>query len=102
MSATGIVRCADKLGRIVVPKEWRNLLKIGPKDPVEMLMREDSIIIRKYAGEGQLKQLMGEIKKAVNQSDINFERKSEIMDCLQSLSKLLEESYAVCAADSRE
>lgn len=33
---TGIVRKMDELGRVVIPKELRNIYGIGDRDPVEM------------------------------------------------------------------
>lgn len=48
MKATGIVRKIDELGRIVLPIETRKILGINTKDPVEIYMDNDSIILRKY------------------------------------------------------
>jgi len=48
MKALGIVRKVDNLGRIVLPKEIRDTLRIDIKDPLEILATEDSIILRKY------------------------------------------------------
>ena len=49
MKATGIVRPIDTLGRVVLPKEIRDVLGIGPKDPLEIYTDEDRIILKKYA-----------------------------------------------------
>ena len=46
---TGIVRPIDSLGRIVLPKEIRNVFDIGPKDPLEIYIDTDKIILKKYA-----------------------------------------------------
>ena len=48
MKATGIVRKIDELGRIVLPVETRKILDINTKDPVEIYMDNDSIVLRKY------------------------------------------------------
>ena len=48
MKSTGIVRKVDKLGRIVLPIELRRTLGIGEKDPVEIFVDNDTIILRKY------------------------------------------------------
>lgn len=48
MKATGIVRNIDNLGRIVIPIELRKRLNIDIKDPVEVFMDKDSIVIKKY------------------------------------------------------
>lgn len=49
MKATGIVRPIDSLGRIVLPKEIRDVLQIAPKDPIEIFTDNDMIILKKYA-----------------------------------------------------
>jgi transcriptional pleiotropic regulator of transition state genes len=48
MKATGIVRKVDELGRIVIPKELRTVLEIAIKDPIEIFMEDDLIILKKY------------------------------------------------------
>ncbi len=49
MKATGIVRQIDSLGRIVIPKELRKMLKItDDKDSMEIFTEGDAIILKKY------------------------------------------------------
>ncbi len=48
MKATGIVRKVDELGRIVIPIELRRTLEVDIKDPVEIFMEGDTIILKKY------------------------------------------------------
>jgi transcriptional pleiotropic regulator of transition state genes len=48
MKSTGIVRKVDELGRIVLPIELRRTLDIAEKDPLEIYVSEDSIILKKY------------------------------------------------------
>jgi len=48
MKATGIVRKVDELGRIVLPMELRKTLKIDIKDPLEIFVNGDQIILKKY------------------------------------------------------
>ncbi|MGF7035347.1 transcriptional pleiotropic regulator of transition state genes [Paenibacillus mucilaginosus] len=46
---TGIVREMDALGRVVIPKEARDLLKIAPADSLEIFIDgTNQIILRKY------------------------------------------------------
>lgn len=49
MKSTGIVRKVDELGRIVLPKELRRTMGIEVKDPLEIYVEEDSIILKKYS-----------------------------------------------------
>lgn len=48
MKSTGIVRRADKLGRIVIPMETRKLLDIKQTDYLEIFTDDDKIILQKY------------------------------------------------------
>lgn len=48
MKSTGIVRKVDDLGRVVIPIELRRTLMIGEKDPLEIFVEGDSIILRSY------------------------------------------------------
>lgn len=48
MKSTGIVRKVDELGRIVLPSELRKVLNINIKDPLEIYVSGDSIILKKY------------------------------------------------------
>ncbi len=48
MKSTGVVRRVDELGRIVIPMELRRTLNIGEKDPLEIFVAEDMIILKKY------------------------------------------------------
>ena len=44
----GIVRRIDELGRVVIPIQIRNQLKIVEKDPIEIFVDGSSIVLRKY------------------------------------------------------
>lgn len=48
MKATGIVRKVDELGRIVLPIELRRTLGIAERDPLEIYVDGDAIVIKKY------------------------------------------------------
>ena len=48
MNSTGIVRNVDDLGRLVLPIEMRKMMNVDPKDPIEIYVEEDSIILKKY------------------------------------------------------
>ncbi|HDX9649070.1 AbrB/MazE/SpoVT family DNA-binding domain-containing protein [Bacillus cereus] len=66
MKSTGIIRNIDPLGRIVVPMELRRTLGIQVKDPMEIFVDGESIILQKYNPNGSC-QITGEI------SDQNIE-----------------------------
>lgn len=55
MKATGVVRRIDELGRIVVPKEIRRVMRIREGDPLEIFTDKDGeIILKKYSPIGEL------------------------------------------------
>ena len=48
MKSTGVVRRLDDLGRIVIPIELRRSLDIKEKDPLEIYVDGEQIILKKY------------------------------------------------------
>lgn len=48
MKATGIVRKIDELGRIVIPMELRRTLDIKERDPIEIFVDGEKIVLMKY------------------------------------------------------
>ena len=47
MTSIGTQRKMDSLGRIVIPKEFRNFFNINGEDIVEIKMTTDGILIKK-------------------------------------------------------
>lgn len=47
MKATGIVRRIDDLGRVVIPKEIRRVMRIREGDPLEIYTDRDGSVIFK-------------------------------------------------------
>lgn len=48
MKSTGIVRKVDELGRVVIPIEVRRTLGIKEKDPIEIFIDGEQIVLKKY------------------------------------------------------
>lgn len=48
MKATGIVRKLDNLGRVTLPIELRRNMDLDIKDPVEIFVDGDRIVLKKY------------------------------------------------------
>ena len=48
MRATGIIRRVDDLGRIVIPREIRRVLKISEGCPLEFFIDNNAICLKKY------------------------------------------------------
>ncbi len=47
MKATGVIRRVDELGRVVLPMELRRELDIGERDPLEVSLEGEAIVLRK-------------------------------------------------------
>ncbi|GKV69478.1 putative transition state regulator Abh [Sporosarcina sp. NCCP-2716] len=48
MRNLGIIRKVDSLGRIVLPKELRETLRISTGQPLEFFTEDDQLIMRSY------------------------------------------------------
>lgn len=67
MKATGIVRRIDDLGRVVVPKEIRRILRIREGDPLEIYTgNTGEVILKKYSPINELSQFAGEYAETVS------------------------------------
>ena len=65
--ATGIVRRIDELGRVVIPKEIRKVLKIREGESLEIYTANDGeLILKKYSSMPQNLGLIEDIIKSVN------------------------------------
>ncbi len=77
MRSTGIVRKVDELGRIVIPIELRRTLGVKEKDPLEIFVDGDKIILKKYEPACIFCGAAGDV--------INFKEKIVCSECTGSL-----------------
>ena len=92
MKTTGVVRCVDDLGRIVIPKEMRNMLNIRNGDPVEITLGEHgSVVVRKFAVDGELSSCIADLKNAVASFEENIPSSvyEKLMTSISDISKLV-------------
>lgn len=85
MKSTGIIRGVDKMGRVVIPKEIRSMLKIESEvDSLEIYVEGDKIILKKYHPKcifcGDLAQ------------SISYQGYDVCVDCVDKLADLKEKS----------
>ncbi len=78
MKSTGIVRKIDELGRIVLPIEIRRTMHIDVRDPMEIYVDGNSIILKKYEQECVF---CGSTKKVTN-----FKNRNICENCRKELS----------------
>ena len=73
MKATGIVRRIDDLGRVVVPKEIRRVLRMREGDPLEIYTdHEGEIILKKYSPIGELTEFAKQYAEVLAQTTGNI------------------------------
>ncbi len=80
MKATGIVRKVDELGRIVLPIELRRTLDIAERDPLEIYVDGDCIVLKKYQASCVFCNSAHDV--------ITFKGKSVCPNCLKELGKI--------------
>lgn len=73
MRATGIIRRVDDLGRIVIPKEIRETLRIEDGEPMELFIEDDGVFFRKYS----VKDCMDVVEKDVIEQAMYFINEDE-------------------------
>lgn len=66
MKATGIVRRIDELGRVVIPKEIRNTLRLKSGDPLEIFTERDELMLKKYSPIASLEKFSEGTAKSLN------------------------------------
>ena len=74
MKATGIVRRIDDLGRVVIPKEIRRMMRIREGDPLEIYTGSDgSVIFKRYIPVSEKDYCKAkQILKAMLPKDVHF------------------------------
>ena len=65
MKATGIIRRIDDLGRVVIPKEIRKNLRIKEGDNLEIFVKNEEIILKKYSMMNKINDLAQELTDAI-------------------------------------
>ncbi len=77
MKETGIMRRVDDLGRIVIPREVRNTLKIKENDPLEFWIDKDSICLKKYNALVSFEESLKAVVDMLNDEDISSKISNE-------------------------
>ncbi|NMH69664.1 AbrB/MazE/SpoVT family DNA-binding domain-containing protein [Bacillus sp. RO3] len=81
MKSTGVVRKVDELGRVVIPIELRRNLGIAEKDPVEIFINGDQIILKKFKLSHQVESAVNYLEMQLNDAT-SEEDKEAIINAL--------------------
>lgn len=84
MKSTGIVRKVDELGRIVLPIELRRSLGIDIKDPVEIFIDQDKVILQKYRPNAEKDEVIKKLEELVE-----YAKSEDAIDALKRAIKLI-------------
>lgn len=97
MRATGIIRRIDDLGRVVIPKEIRRALRIHEDDALEIytdnINGQAVVCFAKYSPNAGFLNTLTELAGAIdgNLMTCNNEKKSELHDHFNAITKILKE-----------
>ena len=88
----GIIRNLDALGRVVIPKEWRNALRIKDNAPVEIYADVEGIHIYPVDGWKEAQRHLQETAAAVKRcAALSAREMEEIEKALEVLDKVFGE-----------
>lgn len=90
MKNTGIVRRIDELGRVVIPKEIRKVLRIRDGEPLEIYVEGEKISLKKFSlidsYKDLAKTLVEEVGKVIDKT-VFITNRDEIITCYGDLKK---------------
>ena len=90
MRGTGIIRRIDELGRIVLPKEIRRMMRLTEGDPMEILTDPagGEVVLRKYRTEDTFLDAVKELKRrAADDEDLKI--KAVLLEKLDDIETVL-------------
>lgn len=93
MKATGIVRRIDELGRIVIPKEIRKVLKIRESDPLEIYTGANGdIIFKKYNVIRSAEDSIDALESYINsEEDLDLAKRTALLEKASEMRSILTE-----------
>lgn len=72
MKETGVIRRIDELGRIVIPKEIRKRLRVGPGDMLDIYTEDKQIILSKYTELSEIEEHLDHLVKAFKNDHLDL------------------------------
>ena len=95
MKATGIIRKVDELGRIVLPKDIRRSLNLKVGTPLEIFVKDNSLILKEYSQIQNLKDKALDIVECLNKTlecDVLVTDMNNVIACFGKTKKEIENS----------
>lgn len=94
MKATGIVRRIDDLGRIVIPKEIRRIMRVNEGSPMEIYVTEEGILLKKYYPQTGLSDIISAAAEELEElsADLGPEKTGDIRRHIKDIQKVLKEA----------
>lgn len=92
MKTLGVVRKLDELGRVVMPKEFRDEHEIKNGDPVEIFNTNKGILIKHYDTAQELSYQIELLENAVQEKKLKEEVKNQVIEHISNIKGLLEET----------
>ena len=93
MTATGIIRRVDDLGRIVIPKEVRRRFGIIEGTAMELFISDEGLMLKKYLPENELLEMTKVLMEFVEDGcvDLGAKKTGDIRRHIREITKILKE-----------
>lgn len=91
MKTVGVVRELDKLGRVVLPVEFRRMHQLTEGTKIELVLNNDgSMVLRKYQSEETVSSDFNALKQSIARSQ-NLKNKRDMLMKMTQLETMLRE-----------
>lgn len=92
MKTLGVVRKLDELGRVVMPKEFRDEHDIKNGDPVEIFNTNKGILIKHYDSVQEISYQLELLENVIQDKKLKEDVRSEVLTHINDIKGLLEET----------
>jgi len=93
MKLAGTIRRIDDLGRVVIPKEMRQVLNIREGDPLELFLDKDTINLKKYNAIDLFEDKLKAVVDMLNNESVSREIAKEDKACVVAMVNMILAKY---------